>query len=801
MVKELLPDQLHRACDPGQFSFRMTTELPVMWDVIGQPRGTRALEFGIDIDSPGYNVFVLGTGGTGRTTTIQRFLAQRAAAEPVPDDWVYVNNFHHPRSPRAIRLPCGLGARFRDDMISFVAELRQVIRQTFEAESYREFRNQIEAEYEAGQEEMLHQLEACAQERGFTVLHTASGLNLVPVKDGQPLSPEVFHKLPEAEREQFAAAHRELEGPLEELLCQLRQREREMRQALQALDREIAASTVAAVAEPLEARYEDQEEIGEYLEEVRSDFIEQIGIFRALEHAEAEGGDSPTSPFHRYTVNLFVDNSQQQGAPVIVEYNPDGHNLGGRIEHEVRAGSTITDFSLLKAGILHQANGGYLVLRARDILADGQGWEDLKRALADGVVRVEERGTTPFSVVTPDPEPIPLEVKLILVGTPSLYYYLYATDEDFRKLFKVKAEFSDDMERTSETEHLYALFIRARCAEEELHPFEAGGVARVVEYGSRLAEDQGRLSTRFGEIADLLREASYWAGETNRDVVGAEDVERAIQERIYRANRVEEEVRRIIADGTLRIVTEGRRVGQINGLALNTVGDYTFGRPTRITAQAYVGRNGVVDIQREVNLSAPSHGKGVLTLSGYLGGHYATQQSLSISASLSFEQLYDEVHGDSASLAELYALLSALSDLPVRQGIAVTGSVDQQGEVQAVGGVTEKIEGFFEVCSERGLTGDQGVIVPAANCHNLTLCEEVVQAVAEGKFHVYPIASVDEGIELLTDVPAGEADEEGGFPEDSVHGRVAARLEELAERLEREGRKPPRKSKKGGRGA
>jgi len=788
MPNELPPEQLRRSCDPQQFSFETTAELPLIPDIIGQPRATRAIEFGLDMEGPGYNIFVLGPGGTGRTTTIQRFLAQRAAQEPTPDDWVYVHNFSQPRSPRAIRLPPGLGARFRDDMAALVAQLRQTIPRAFESETYQEARRQIEQRFQEAQETLLRELDAQARQRSFAVVRAPSGLAIVPLKDGRPLPQEAFQELPEEERERYAAMYRELEPLAEATVQHLREQEGVAREALQKLDQEVVAATVGHAVDELKARYAEHEEVGEYLEEVRADIIRRAEEFKQTESPSPEApGAPPAPPFGRYLVNLLVDNSQQQGAPVVVETNPNYANLIGRTEYEIRMGVPVTDFTLLRAGALHRANGGYLVLQARDVLADPLAWQSLKRALSEGVIRLEDRAAAPVSVVSLDPEPIPLDVKVILMGSPYLYYLLYALDEEFRELFKVKADFSTEMDRTPENEHLYALFIRARCEEEGLRPFDRTGVARVVEYGSWLAEDQNRLSIRFGEVTDLLREAHYWAGKAGRDVVTGEDVERAIAERTYRANRVEEEIRRVITEGTLLIQTEGAVVGQVNGLSIHVVGDHIFGRPTRITARAYVGRSGVVDIQREVKLSGPTHGKGVLTLAAYLGGQYATDQPLTLSASLSFEQTYDEVHGDSASLAELYALLSVLADAPIRQGIAVTGSVDQQGRVQPVGGVTHKIEGFFRVCKERGLTGDQGVVIPAANVRNLMLDPEVVQAVAEGRFHIYPVTTVDEGIELLTGIPAGVRDEQGQFPEGTLHARVLARLKELAARLEKGG--------------
>ncbi|MBN1953787.1 MAG: AAA family ATPase [Anaerolineae bacterium] len=789
MTQELLPEQLRRTCDPQSWSFDTTAELPLTPEIFGQPRATQAIEFGLDVAGGGYNIFVLGPGGTGRTTTIQRFLAQRAAKRPTPDDWVYVYNFYRPRCPRAIRLPAGKGRQFQEDMASLVAELRQTLPRAFEEDAYRDSRRQIEQDFQKAQQKLLQQIESNAQERGFAVMNTASGLALVPLKDGQPIPPQEFQQLPEKERQRFADIHQELEQGVEETLRQLRNREREAREAVRQLDQEKASRVVGHAIDGLAARYAEWEEVAEYLQEVQTDIVHRVDEFKQGEEAPADWTSPVSSPFQRYRVNLFVDNGEQEGAPVVLESNPNYRNLIGRLEYEVIAGSTVTDFTMLEAGALHRANGGYLVLRARDVLADPAGWQALKRALADGHVCMEERGGLPFSVITLDPEPIPLELKVVLLGSPSLYYYLYSVDDDFDRLFKVKADFSSDMERTPENEHLYALFIRARGEEEKLRPFDRTGAAAVVEYGSRLAENQDRLSVRFGEVADLLQEADHWAEQAGHDAVMDEDVQRAIAERIYRSNRVEEEIRRIILEGTLVIATEGEMVGQVNGLALNVVGDHVFGRPTRITARTYVGRSGVLDVQREIKLSAPSHGKGVMILTSYLGGQYAAKQPLTLSASINFEQTYDEIRGDSASLTELFVLLSSLAELPIRQGIAVTGSVDQWGRVQSVGGVPHKIEGFFDICQARGLTGEQGVIVPASNCRNLMLRGDVVEAVAAGQFHVYAICTVDEGIECLTGVPAGERDEHGNFSPDTVHARVQERLKKLAENLDSKGGK------------
>ncbi len=782
-IAELSPAQAYRACDPEQFPFQTTAELPLLPDVIGQPRATQAIEFGLDIAAPGYNIFVLDPTGTERITAVHHFLAPRAARHPTPDDWVYVYNFQRPRQPRAIRLPAGLGARLRYDMAALVVELRRAIPTAFEQESYRQASRRIDQERDAAQQELLAELEAQAQTRGCTIVPTPAGLTLAPMSGDQQLPPE-FYQLPPEEQERLAAAHRGLTDRVDETLHRLRAHERAARAALRQLDRKVVAYAVDREIEELRADYSAEEEVDEYLLQVRADIVEHVDEFKQEPSPAAE---REFDPFRRYQVNLLVDNGGQNGAPVILESNPTCANLIGRIEHEVHAGSTLTDFTMLRAGALHRANGGYLLLRARQLLADGRAWPALKRALLDGQLRIEDDYPA-LAVTSPNPEPIPLDVKVVLIGSPGLYAHLYHSDEELVELFKVRADLTADMERTPETEQLYARLIHTHCTEEGLRPLERTAVARVVEAGSRLADHQQRLSTCFGDVADLLREANYWAAVDGQSVVRRVDVQRAVAEQLYRTSLAEEQARREIIEGTTLIATCGGVVGQVNGLAISTSGGHRFGHPLRITASSYVGHHGVVNIQREVQLSGPTHGKGVLTLTSYLGGQYAVDRALTLCANISFEQTYDEVDGDSAALAELYALLSSLAGLPIRQGIAVTGSVDQHGRVQPIGAVNEKIEGFFRVCQASGLTGEQGAIIPAANCRNLMLHDDIVEALTARQFHVYPITTVDEGIECLTGVPAGERSAAGEFPPDSVHGRVVARLQALASSHDREDR-------------
>ena len=818
MIQELAPHQLRRACDPAGFSFQSTADLPVVPDIIGQPRATRAIEFGIDIASHGFNIFVLGPGGTGRATTIQRFLEQKAATGPAPLDWVYVNNFLDPYKPRAIFMPPGQGGELRTDMQSLVLRLQTDMPRAFETKEYEEACTRIEREFEEARDAELAQLNKLAASRGFALGQTPAGLLIAPIVNGQspdgdvrPADPNTIAQLPVEQQEKLEAARREVQDALADALRVVRERDKETKARLLDLDRQVAGFTAGHLLDDLEKKYASFDEVVLYLQEVRRDIIEHVQDWKGR---GASGEESPQPPgppaqpdavephpLRRYQVNLLVDNSRRQVAPVVVEPNPTFTNLMGRIEHDVRFGGTFTDFTMLRAGALHAANGGYLVMHARDLLDDQAAYHALKRALGDGAVTIEEPGAQMrlLTTATLEPEPIPLDVKVILLGSPSLYYALYGMDEEFQKLFKVKADFSSEMERTPENESNYALFVRTRVADEQLRDFDPTGVAAVVECGSRLAEDQAKLTTRFGDVADIIREASYWAGKADHALVSAGDVYRAVDEWTRRGNQVEERVQEYISDGTIMIDTTGATVGQVNGLSVSTLGDYSFGQPSRITARTFMGRAGVVNIEREVRMSGRIHNKGVMILAGYLGGQYAAERPLTLSASLGFEQLYSDLEGDSASLAELCAILSSLAGLPIKQSLAMTGSVNQRGEIQPIGGAQHKIEGFFQVCQARGLTGDQGVIIPHQNIKNLMLRPEVAQACAEGKFHVWAIHTVDEGIELLTGVPAGQRDESGRFTGGAVHARVEARLKELAEGIERfskgNGKKEPEAAK------
>ncbi len=793
--------QLRRVCDPNALTFNTTVELPPVSEIIGQPRGTRAIEFGIDIDSPGYNIFVLGEEGTGRTTAIGRFLRERAARRPTPQDWMYVNNFAEPHKPRALNLPAGMGAALRNDMAVLVKDLQRSLPQAFEQEPYLEARAQIRANQETRRDALYESLQAKAAAANLTIMRTPSGFVIAPVRDGKPIPPEAFDTLPEAEREKFETARREIEGELEEALRAGRALEKSTKESQRALDQKVAASVVDHRIDESKAKYAAYEETVFYLDEVRRDIVEHVEDFLPSEGEPSPADSDPALKFRKYAVNLVVDHSRTQGAPVVVELNPTYGKLLGRIEHESRFGNLVTDFTLIKTGALHAANGGYLVLRAHDVFFEPLAWDALKRSLLSGYVRTEDITTRVGYATTKslDPEPIPLDLKVVLVGPPNAYYDLFGFDDGFSSLFKVKADFASDMPRTPDNEQLYAMFVAARCAEEKLRPFERGAVAKVIEFGSRAEEDQQKLSVRFGEVTDLLREVNYWAGKAGRDVVTADDVRKALDEKIYRANKAEETLRERILEGSVFIDTGGEVAGQVNGLSVSNPGDYAFALPSRITARTFVGHGGISHLDRDTSMAGPIHNKGLLTLSSFFNATYAVHRSVSFSAQITFEQNYGNIEGDSASAAELCALLSSLSGYPIKQSLAITGSINQKGDIQPIGAVNEKIEGFFAVCEARGLTGEQGVIIPARNVRDLMLNEKVIAAVEAGQFTLWAVSTVDEAIELLTGVAAGQR-KDGRFPENTVHHAVMKRLRELAKGHDRdhedEEKRPAKKKKR-----
>ncbi|MBX6377191.1 MAG: AAA family ATPase [Clostridia bacterium] len=787
-------ERLAATCDPASLSFRTTADLPPLdTGIIGQERAVRAVEFGLAVDHPGYNLFLAGPVGTGRSTYAETKVRQVAATQPTPPDWCYLFNFQQPDQPVAVSLPPGQGQAFRRDMAELVEDLRREIRRVFESEDYERRRTELLQSFEARVNAVWQQLDERARALGFIVQRSPAGIVTVPVtRDGRPLSHEAFDSLPEEVREAITQRGRTLQQEVAEALRQTRLIEKEARQRLRALEEEIGHFAVDHLIQQMKDAYGHHDGVASYLDQVAEDILQHLDLFRS------DGGEEePSSPLAalqqlsqrramtRYQVNLLVDHSGTQGAPVVVENNPTFYNLFGKIEYRGDFGTMVTDFTLIKPGALHLANGGYLILPAMELLQNPFAWQGLKRALKSGCIRIENLSEqyVPVPTTSLKPMPVPFRAKVILIGNPLLYHLLYAYDEDFRKLFKIKADFDTTMKRVPEHVELFARFIAGFAQREGLLPFTAAAVARLVDHSSRLAEDQEKLSTRFHEVTEVLVEASAWARSSGKEVVEAEDVEKALSERVFRSNRVEAALQELIEEGTLLVDTEGAKIAQVNGLAVIDLGDYRFGRPNRITARTYLGEKGILNIERETEMSGPIHSKGVYILSAFLAGRYAQDKPLSLSASICFEQVYEEVDGDSASSTELYALLSALSGLPIDQGIAVTGSVNQHGEIQPIGGVNEKIEGFFDVCKAKGLTGRQGVIIPVQNVRNLMLREDVRRAVAEGRFHIWAVRTVDEGIEILTGVRAGERQADGTWPEGTINFLVDRRLREMAEQL------------------
>ncbi len=804
MTRKLSAEQIRPVVDPASLGIRTTQDARPVEGIIAQPRATAALQFGLDIRQPGFNVFVAGVAGTGRLTAVRSFLEERSKAEPRPDDWCYVHNFKDPYRPRALRLGAGQGRELAADMRVLIERIRREIPRVFESDEYAARRDAITQEFNRRREQLITRFGERAQQAGFFLQATEFGFVLIPMMGGQPLSDQAFLALPEPVRESIRQRRELLEAELKEVLKEIRRLEREAHEQLHQLDRQAVLGAIGGLFEDLIEKYQNNPGVVDYLKDVQEDIVQNWPLFRAQPHvpAPAMPPGMPVAPallpFRKYEVNVLVDNSETVGAPVVIEDNPTYQNLFGRIEREPQFGVLYTDQMMIHPGSLHRANGGYLVIPVEELLLEPFAWPSLKRALRTRQVDIEDLTEKIgfVAVKTLHPEPIPLDVKVILIGTPLLYQLLYLLDEDFGELFKVKAEFDTLLNRDDSAHGLYTSFLCMLTNKENLKPLDATGVAKVIEYGSRLAEDQQRLSTRFGLIADVVREAHFQAEREGSQHVTAEHVRKALDFKVYRSNLIEERIREMIARNVLLVDTVGEKVGQVNGLSVVMLGDYAFGRPSRITATIALGREGVVDIEREARLGGPVHTKGVLILSGYLASKYAQDKPLSLAARLVFEQSYSLVEGDSASAAELFALLSAVSGLPLKQSIAVTGSVNQRGEIQAIGGVNEKIEGFFDVCRVKGLTGEQGVIIPEANVQHLVLREDVVEAVREGKFHIWAIRTVDEGMEILTGVPAGERGPDGKYPEGTVNYLVDKRLAELARALQtfgREERETPRK--------
>ncbi len=794
-IRPLSAEALRKTCTLDHVDFATTDDLEGTLEFIGQERPIAAIELAVAIGRQGYNIFALGMSGTGKHTVVRHFVEQRAAAGPAPDDWCYVNDFDKPSVPRALRLPQGKGRQLKADMHRLVEDLRAGLSSAFESEEYTTRRRVLEEEFQERQQKSLAELQEQAQERGVAMLTTPTGLAFAPLKEGEVVSPDDFQKLSQEEQTRIKGEVESLQEQLQTVLLQVPRWKREFSSRLRELNHDVSALVINDLMDDLLAKYGELPDVVQYLSAVKrsvgdhlDDFLES-GSQKVGEAAAAAGLPIPDGFQHspalrRYEVNVLVDSGDATGAPVIYESNPSYLNLVGRVEQMSMLGALITDFTLIKPGVLHAANGGYLILDALKVLSSPYAWEGLKRALRFREVRIESpmQMLSLSSTVSLEPEPIPLDVKVILMGDRRLYYLLAEADPDFNELFKVAADFDDEFVRDDDTTRQYARLIAAIVKREGLLPLERSAVCRVVEHSARLAGDSERVTARMRSVVDLLEESDHWARKESARQVSAAHVQQAIDAQIYRSDRVRSRLQDDMVRETVLVDTDGAKVGQINGLSVLSLGTFAFGRPSRITARVHMGKDEVMDIEREVELSGPLHSKGVLILSGFLRGRYAQEQRLSLGASLVFEQSYGGVDGDSASSAELYALLSAIARLPIEQSFAVTGSVNQYGEVQAIGGVNEKIEGFFDLCTARGLTGKQGVLIPQANIKHLMLRQDVVDAVAAGQFVIYPISSIDEGIEVLTGVPAGQPDADGRYPEGTVNRMVADRLADMAQR-------------------
>lgn len=793
MVSELSYEEATKKVPEDFIGCRTSDELVPLKQIIGQDRAVEALNFGLKIQKKGFNIYTAGPRGTGKRTAVETFLKEIARSRPTPPDWIYVNNFDDPLKPNAIKLPAGRGREFQDDMENFARDMKRALTQSFESNEYSEKRQEVINSVQEKQNEITQELDRKAKEAGFALRRSPVGIVLIPIINGKPVKKEDLPRLPPEKRKQIQQKRQELQDEIRNSMREFRNMEKEAQSAAEKLNRKVAEYALTPLFSELVEKSGDIEEIKEFLQDVKEDILDNLKMI--LGEEQQQPAQTPPflermmtkDPTQRYKVNLIVDNSDLEGAPVEVEMNPTYQRLLGKIEKEARFGALTTDYTMIRGGSLHKANGGFLIIPIENLLTKPFSWESLKRAIMNEEIEIEEVTERLGFLTTKSlrPESIPLNVRVILTGEPQLYHLLYMLDKDFKEIFKVKAEFDTSMERNEDNVKKYASFICTLCEKEGLKHLDRSGIAAVIEYGSRLAADKEKLSTLFAEVSDIIREADYYATEQESNYIRREHVDKALEEKVYRSNLVQDKIKELIARGTLLIDIDGEEIGQVNGLSVINLGDYQFGRPTRVTAGIGVGKEGIVDIEREAEMGGPIHTKGVQILSGYLNDKYAEDVPLSLTARLVFEQTYSGVEGDSASSTELYALLSTLSEKPIKQYLAVTGSVNQKGEVQAIGGVNEKIEGYYEVCKTIGLNGKQGVVIPQSNVKNLMLKEEVVNAIKEGKFHLYSVETIEEGIEVLTDIAAGEKKPDGTYPENTINHIVQKRLKEMAESVRR----------------
>ena len=783
--KELDYRELKSTCDPDIFKFETTKDLEPINTGIGQDRGIKALEFGINVDVKGYNIFLEGPAGVGKTMYTHSYLKQIATKKKIPPDWCYIYNFDNPNEPIAVSLPAGQGKEFKESMDGFIKEIKKDIQKTFNADDFEKEKKLIKQEFEMKRTELMDQLTQKAMNYGFQIKSAQNGIYMIPIVEGKELEENEFEQLPTEQKSQLEEKSVIVQEQIMNTISQIKQIERQSDKKVSDWQSNIALLTVNAHINFIKSKYKRNKKINKFLNDVRQDVLRNITIFLE-EDTNSQQQQNPANkqldPCLNYRVNLFVDNSNKEAAPVVMDSNYSYHNIFGSLEYENYYGSLKTDYTILKPGLLHQANGGYIIFQAKDLLANPICYEALKKALRIKEIGIENTADQRSSMVLVSlkPEPIPLDLKVLLIGNASIYNTLLTMDADFRSLFKIKVEFEESAPMTENNINKLAQFVHGYCEQEGLPHLDKTAMAKMVEFSSRLAGDKKKLSTRFGELGEIIGEAGTWAKMAKSKIVTDEYMIKALEERITRVKKYDEKYTEMIKENSLLIDTSGYQVGEINGLTIMTIGDYSFGKPAKITVNTYTGKSGIINIEREVELSGSSHSKGVLILSGYLGELFAQDIPLSLTASICFEQLYNGVDGDSASSTELYGLLSSLSDVPINQAIAVTGSVNQKGHIQPIGGVNEKIEGFFQICRIRGLNGSHGVMIPIQNVKNLELSDNVIQAVKDGLFHIYAISTIEEGIEILTGVPAGKKDKDGNFPAGTINYLVYEKLKKYA---------------------
>lgn len=787
--KELNYKELKHTCDTKKLKFKNTSDFQPEYESIGQDRAVAALEFGLKMKVKGYNIYMSGPSGTGKTNYAAKYIRKIAATQNVPDDWCYSYNFKNPNQPVALNLKAGMGTVFQKDMEDLIKIIQTELPKAFDSEDYEREEAEIIKEFQEKRTELLDELDAESERLGFRVKNTNTGIYFLPVIDGKVINEQDFNDLDEHTRHEINVKSDSIQLETMDMVRKLKDIEREVEEKLSEWQNKVAMFALGIHIDDLKSKYSEYPKIQKFLDDIQEDILKNLDDFIGSSECDEQPNSllplvlkKEENPYDKYKVNLIIDNSGLTGAPVIINFNPTYYNLMGKFEYENEFGTVSTDFSMIKAGLFHQANGGYLILQAKDLLMNVQSWEAVKRVLKTRQITIEnmkeQMGLIAMSALKPDP--IPVDIKVILVGNSDLYQVLLDFDEDFSKLFKIKADFNSEMDINEENITKLCQFISSFCQREKTLPLDKNAVGRLVEYSSRLAEDQRKMTTKYNDLVELLAESSTWAEIEGASVVTAQHIKKTITEKAFRSNKYDQMLLELMEEGTIMIDTEGAVVGQINGLSVLDMGDFVFGKPSRITANTYLGKSGIVNIEREVEMSGTTHTKGVLILSAYIGEKFAQDIPLALTASICFEQLYSGIEGDSASSTELFAILSSLSGLPINQGIAVTGSVNQKGEIQPIGGATHKIEGFFELCKTRGLTGKQGVIVPHQNVINLNLNDEVIQAVKDKKFHIYPITTIDEGIEILTGVPAGNKLPNGMYPKGTVNYLVFEKLRKYA---------------------